>query len=386
MPDSHYDIAIIGAGAAGLQLALAMRDEVFFSNKRIIILEKSGKDQNDRTWCFWEQNEGKWDHLLRHSWAKADFYTSAHSRQLELLPFRYKMLRSIDFYQYAKEQISKSPHFHWQNEEVQSVNQGEKLSIIGKSGKYRADYVFDSRIPEDFFNPNDKYTKLLQHFKGWVVRFSEDVFDPERFTMMDFRLLWPDSTSFTYVLPLSKREALIEFTLFSSELLQKEDYDKMLQKYLSEILQLKDFEIIEVEQGIIPMSDFPFHHYSKGRHIRIGTGGGWVKPSSGYSFKNCERYSQKIVSNMITGRAINEGLFPAKYRFYDAIFLDVLHRQNELGPQLFESMYLKNSVQSIFHFLDNQSSLSDDLKIIAGFPKGPFLRALGRWIGRWRRK
>ena len=381
-PTNNYDIAIIGAGAAGLHLALAMRSDPFFAHKRILILEKSTKEENDRTWCFWEKGQGLWDHLLRHSWSNGDFFSKEKAIPLALLPYRYKMLRAIDFYTYAKRQIAASNLFHWVNEDVLSVENSSPIFITGKNASYTAEYVFDSRIPEDFFQTEDKYTRLLQHFKGWVIRTPQDSFDPTRFTMMDFRLLWPESTSFTYLLPLSKREALVEFTLFSSSLLQDNDYDNMLQRYISDILKIRDFEIVEQEKGVIPMSDFPFEKYTNGKHIRIGTGGGWVKPSTGYSFKNCEVNSRKIIENLKVGRPASKALISPKFRFYDSLFLDVLNRQNNLGPELFETLYAKYPVQTIFSFLDNQTSLTKDLNIISGFPWSPFLHSFTRYVVR----
>ena len=379
---NNYDIAIIGAGAAGLHLALAMRNDPFFAHKRILILEKSTKELNDRTWCFWEKGTGLWDQLLRKSWSEGDFFSKEKAVPLALLPYRYKMLRAIDFYTYAKQEIAASKLFYWINEDVQGVENSTPICITGKHGNYTAAYVFDSRIPEDFFHTKDKYTRLLQHFKGWVIRTPEDRFDPTRFTMMDFRLLWPDSTSFTYVLPLSKREALVEFTLFSTALLQDNDYDTMLKRYISDILNLQKFEITEQEKGVIPMSDFPFEKYTNGNHIRIGTGGGWVKPSTGYSFKNCEVNSGKIIANLKAGRPADKNLISPKFRFYDSLFLDVLNRQNELGPGLFEVMYTKHPVQTIFSFLDNQTNFANDLNIISGFPWAPFLRSFTKYVAR----
>lgn len=380
MQSKIFDFAIIGAGAAGLHLALAMAGDPYFQEKEILLLEKEPKDVNDRTWCFWEKGSGQWDHLLRHSWSQGDFFSISNAKALDLAPYRYKMLSGIDFYRYAKKTLAHQKNIIWQTDEVHSVGKVNPLAIQGAKGTYKAVYVFDSRIPAAFFEEKDKHTRLLQHFRGWLVRTPDDRFDPSRFTMMDFRLVLEGTTSFTYLLPLSSREALVEFTLFSPQLLDDGDYDQMLRHYINGVLKINDFEIMEVENGVIPMSDFPFDEYATKSHVLIGTAGGWVKPSSGYAFKNCERNAQKIVKNIKVGKPLMNGLYSKKFRFYDAIFLGVLSKQNGLGPSLFEAMYLKNSVQSIFTFLDEASCLREDLRIIKGFPKAPFLRSLAQYI------
>ncbi|MBL0053736.1 MAG: hypothetical protein IPP29_20670 [Bacteroidetes bacterium] len=64
-----YDYAIVGAGAAGLHLALAMIDDNYFATKKILIVEKESKNINDRTWCFWENENGLWDKIITKSWS-----------------------------------------------------------------------------------------------------------------------------------------------------------------------------------------------------------------------------------------------------------------------------------------------------------------------------
>ena len=380
MSSTKYDIAIIGAGAAGLQLALAMGRDPYFARQKVLILEKDAKNQNDRTWCYWEKGDGLWDHLTTKEWEKGLFISENSAIDLHLLPYRYKMLKAIDFYAFAKSTLQVAQHFHWYEDEISAVENGTPCTIVGKKASYSARLVFDSRIPADFFKGNDKYTRLLQHFKGWLISTPEDAFDPSTFTMMDYRLRWEDTTSFTYILPLNKREALVEFTFFSPELIADEGYETMLRQYIQTHLSLSNYKVLEVEKGIIPMSDFPFGKYSTDRHIRIGTAGGWVKPSSGYAFKNCQRNAQKIIENIKAGRPVEQGLFRPRFQLYDALFLDVLNRRNDLGPALFENMYSKNTIQQIFAFLDEESSLGADIRMLSMFPQLVFTRSLLNYL------
>ena len=48
----QFDYIIIGSGLAGLQLALSLSRDEYFQNKKIALLDKSSKTENDKTWCF----------------------------------------------------------------------------------------------------------------------------------------------------------------------------------------------------------------------------------------------------------------------------------------------------------------------------------------------
>jgi lycopene beta-cyclase len=123
-------------------------------------------------------------------------------------------------------------------------------------------------------------------------------------------------------------------------------------------LNLKQYNILEIEKGQIPMSDYPFHKDQISPSVvKIGTAGSWVKSSSGYSFKNAERLSLKIVENIKNGRDLNSGVISKKFRWYDKIFLGVLKRNNAMGEELFSSMYEKNKANQIFKFLDEETRL-----------------------------
>ncbi len=377
-----YDFAIIGAGAAGLHLALAMQEDSFFSNKKILILEKEEKNCNDRTWCFWETGKGKWENILRHSWKQGSMFNSREEIPLEMGNYSYKMVRGLDFYKYAIKEIQKSANFHWIKDEVFEVTKGSRVKITGTQGTYEALQVFDSRIQQDFFDTEDKYSRVLQHFKGWFIETETDIFDPEKFTMMDFRKTWENTTSFTYVLPFTKRKALVEFTFFTPELVESEVYESMLREYIEEILKPGKYQITEKEGGVIPMSDYPFHKENDWQVIKIGTAGSWVKPSSGYSFKNAERYSQQLISNIKSNKIPAAGIPNKKFRFYDSLFLEILQNKNYLGKELFSVMYKKNPVWRIFRFLDEETTLKEDIKMMSDFNPRPFIKAMVKVIRR----
>lgn len=367
-----FDFLIIGGGLAGLQLALAFSEDDYFKDKNIGIVEPSSKTANDKTWCFWEKGNGKWESILHHQWEQGFFKSNTEPVALTMGEYSYKMIRSSNFYDYAKKTIAKKANIEWIKDEIKSI---ENNTCVGKKSNYQAEYVFDSRISTDFFTSN-KHIHIKQPFKGWLIKTENPVFNPHEFTMMDFSLGYKKLCCFTYVLPTSTTEALVEFTFFIPEMVADEEYDELLKEYIEEKLGVEKYSITEVEQGEVPMTSYPFWQENTNDYLKIGTAGGWVKASSGYSFKSAERKVAQVLKNLKSGVRPDKNLFSRRHQFYDKIMLRVLQDENEFGRELFKEMYFKNSTAQIFKFLDEDTNFVEDFKIINSFKKAPFIRSL----------
>ncbi len=372
MDQYSFDFVIIGAGAGGLQLALKMEKDDFFQDKKILILDKDEKASNDRTWCFWESGETLWDQIAFKQWNTGLFIHQKERITFDLAPYRYKMVRSAHFYAYAKAILTRSKNFTWIKEEVKDIRD---RVVMTEENEYKAGHIFDSRIPKSYEEKKGQYHTLIQHFKGWFIQTEVPVFDADVFTMMDYRLKWRDSTSFTYVLPLSETEALVEFTLFNDRLLPDNEYDNYIKKYIEDILQIKSYSIKDVEKGLIPMSDYPFHQHHQKHISKIGTAGGWVRPSSGYSFKNADRYSSMMVENIKKGHKPEKGIGISRFRTYDSIFLNVLSKRNDLGEEIFTRLYTKPDIRKVLRFLDEESTLMEDVQVMFSLNRFRFWKA-----------
>lgn len=372
----NYDYLIIGGGLAGLQLALEFGTDRFFEQKSFAVIDPSIKDINDKTWCFWEQGNGKWDDIIYKSWERGLFISSEKNIELGLLPYTYKMLRFLDFYNYIRSRLKDLPNVTFITDEITSIDEASCIAY-GKNNSYSALHIFDSRVTGDYLN-DPETTTIFQHFKGWNITTNESHFDPEIFTLMDYRLKYKGSTSFTYVLPISPTEALVEYTFFTPFLTEEAIYDQQLKIYIENLLNIKEYQITEMEKGVIPMTTYPFHKDSTSRITKIGTAGSWVKGSSGYSFKHTEKKVTQIISNIKRGAEPGEDLTNKKFRWYDAIFLDVLARNNEMGEDIFSKLYSKNSPQEIFKFLDEETTVTEDLKIMFSLYHPQFIRSFFR--------
>ena len=371
----RYFYVIIGGGLAGLQLARQLSRDVFFKGKKIAIID-SDFSMPVKTWCFWEKGKGKWDDLLTKSWNKGKFISSEENINLQLSPYTYKMIKAKDYHQQLQDEIEESGDIEFITDEIQKIDP-VTMKARGQKKSYGATHFFDSRVDPSYLE-SKKHTTIFQHFKGWEVETEKPIFTPESFTMMDYRIKYPDATAFTYILPFTEKKALVEYTFFSPFLTEDKVYDEMLQQYFEKILKTKKFKIRSTETGVIPMTDFPFDKANTEQITKIGTGGGWVKPSTGYSFKNTEKRIAKIIENIKSGKQPGENLINNKFRKYDAIFLDVLAQNNQKGEEIFTKFYTKNSPQDIFRYLDEETSVSEDLKIMLSLYSFDFVASFFR--------
>jgi len=385
MIKSHFDYIIIGNGLAGLQLALAFSKDSYFKSKQIALIDPDHKTHNDKTWSFWEKGEGKWETIVLKTWAKTIFNSKEQSIPLNFKDYTYKTIRSLDFYTAVITHLKKNNNFHFIYDEVKQLDQSNPLKVTCTTEIFSANKVFDSRIPDEFYKQKTRYTLINQHFKGIVIETDSSYFDPVVFTMMDYRLQYKNTTSFVYILPFSSHKALIEYTFFTPDLIDPSVYDQLLNQYIKEKLKISQFKILDSETGNIPMTNFPFEKYHTHQVTKIGTAGGWVKGSTGYSFKHTEKKVMKILENIKSNKKPSKGLLNKRFKFYDKIFLKVLQDENNKGPWIFKQFYEKNSTEIMFRFLDEESSFKEELSIMYSLFSWSFIKAFFKTLSFLRR-
>lgn len=378
--EQGYDYIITGAGCAGLSLLMRLMDDPFFSEKRILIIDASPKQINDRTWCFWEAGTGLFEPIVKHSWAKVQFASNHFSGLLQLDPYQYKMIQGLDFYQLVLNRAKLFNNIHFLQDQVQVMTDGsDSIAVHTDSGVFYADFVFNS-IPafaSSKMVPGKKGQYCLQqHFKGWVIETKELAFDPAIATLMDFQLDQSAGTTFMYVMPLTDKKALVEFTLFSEELLPEPAYGKALRDYISSKLKIRNYQILHEEFGIIPMTNQKFP-LQEGRLVQMGGAGGQIKGSSGYAFQFIQKRTAAIASGLKKGHHYfnHKPIKQFMGEFYDTVLLQVLQKRKLPGDLIFSQIFEKNPPASVLRFLDNDSSLLEDLKIMNSVPTRIFFPA-----------
>ena len=253
----HYHYIFTGSGLAALMTVYEMILSEKFNDKTVLLIDENPKKVNDRTWCFWDEKQS-FDEIVSKKWDVALFADATFQRDLKLRPYQYKMVRGLDFYNLVFELISKQKNIHFLNEKVIDFEElGNHCVVKTENKNFTCNQIFNSIYNPEIVKNQTKYPLLQQHFIGWFIQSEEKVFNPNKATFMDFSVEQKGNTRFMYVLPTSETEALLEYTLFSADLLSKAEYENEIQNYIQK-LGITKYKIIEKEQGNIPMTCYEF--------------------------------------------------------------------------------------------------------------------------------
>lgn len=372
---SFFDFAILGAGASGLLLACEIATKGLVEGKSLCIIEKEKEKGNDRTWCFWNDAElPEWiQKSISYSWQNVE----SEGATQNLSPYDYQHIRSDDFYQKTKNHLLKYPNVHFLNEEVlKVVKSNDKYAIIAKSSHIQSNWVFTS-MPVNK-SKTFKSIALWQSFYGWRVQFQSQREIQLNLKLMDFEVEQQGATQFIYVLPLGNNKALIELTRFGTEPIQETKAEPLLRNYISRICP--NYIIEEVEINKIPMSqvfDSQKKFYDKDqRIIEIGTLAGALKPSTGYGFLRMHMHAREIADALWNDAPMPKIFRPKRFRFYDALLLNILEHYPQEGRKIFKSLFSKVSTPLILKFLNEKTTLQEEIKIFSVLPKAIFIKSL----------
>ncbi|MFE7762511.1 lycopene cyclase family protein [Streptomyces sp. NPDC057438] len=387
------DVAIVGAGAAGLSLAHRLSRGTPGDRRLSVLLMDAPPGPLRppvRTWCFWEEGPGPYDAALSAVWRRLRVRTpEGRLLDRDIAPLTYKMIRSDDFEDLVGRDLARSDEVRRVEaavETVDGVTGGAEIRARTGEGApvtVRARWVFDSRPLGSL--PAAR-TTLLQHFHGWYVRAERPVFDRGTVEFMDFRVMQPPGgLAFGYVLPTDSRRALVEYTEFSRAVLSPDAYDTALRRYTDQVLRLGDFTVVSTETGMIPMTDARFHRRSGPSVFRIGAAGGATRPSTGYTFSAIQRQTRAVAAALRAGRhPLPPPAHPARSRAMDAVLLRALDSGRVDGAAFFSRLFARVPAERLLRFLDGETRLREDLALGIRTPVLPMLRSAAElsWLPR----
>ncbi len=395
-----YDLALIGAGGAGMCLLHALFQTGYLENHSVVIIEPDSKTTNDRTWCFWAQKEEKAVQEFQSLCSNVWHYAHVEGIHTSLAPYSYYHMRSHDLYGFVRAELEHLSNVSWHVGYADILKQSHDHVVIStyhtkeKSTDtdtvFRAGIVFDSRIAPSLSTTHQPYstlnTMLWQSFYG--VRLRGCTLSHDETRLMDFSVEQNGFTQFMYVLPTSNGEALIELTRFGTEILTEDYARPLIMKWITHhktiATDLADIDIVETEQAHIPMSvvfNQPEPMYPPGATIiPIGTAAGAMKSTTGYAFKSMVSHAFALAEVLTTDkhrqRQLPTPYHKRRFHFYDVLLIHILTVRGYEGKKIFKQLFRRVPIAHIFRFLDEKSSLLQDIPLLLSLPIIPFLRAL----------
>ena len=408
---ASYDYIIAGAGGAGLSLLHYLMEAPSLASKSILVIDKSFNKTNDRTWCFWNKDANAFENLVKNSWDIISIHAQGFDKELPTAPFSYKMIQGIDFYNSILKEAKTKSNIHFQDATILNisvlntssvsstassqvnstkVNASKSAKVEWEGGAAIGQYVFSSLLPFQMnqlstaaaysnslqlgTSSNNKAPFLWQHFKGRVVQFDTPVFNKAIAKLMDFNVPQQGATAFMYQLPLNDKEALVEYTIFSENVLGKAEYDKVLDAYLAKAFPGATYTTTHDEIGAIPMTQIELAS-TQAPIYTIGALGAAIKASTGYAFQFIQEQCKNIVDQLDKGLPIQTKVHNTRHQFYDAVLLHVLFHHKMEGAEIFKRIFAKNEAATVFKFLSNTSNLLEDIQIMRSLPTHIFLPA-----------
>ena len=347
---------ILGDGIAAMMLA--SRSDELPEHEMSIVSPKGAPMSKDHMLGFWNMNGLEMAvESSRASWSKWAIITNTGKSVMHSDKHAYHIMHKANYIQNCRDKATQ--------EGVEFIE--EKSMTTTESSQ-----TFDSRPPRASKNA------MLQHFLGQEVEVDKPVFDSSTAILMDFRVDQSEGMHFIYLLPYSPTQALVESTLFSTTVLDREYYVNTINDYLADHYGASVQNIIHEEQGVIPMGTLSPHDENI---PGLGANAGAIRPASGYTFVFIHQQIQRAIESSKQGKPLR---FKRPHKaidvWMDAILLTVLRNWPQQGPKLFGRMASSLSGDEFVRFMSGQANWRLRLKVIMAMPKLPFIKGVSKHI------
>lgn len=365
---SEYDVAIVGAGLAGLSLAVRLAARP--NPPRILIIDPRTSHERDRTWCSWSVHPHPFIGCVSHRWPEWAVGSGPESVVRRCDRFPYQRIPADKLYCTAKTLLAQAPSVTWAlGQSVVALHEsaGRVRVALSDGNSFAAGRVYDSRPPE--IKTAEGWRQI---FTGMEIRCPGARWNPEKVVLMDFRQANENGVRFFYILPLSADSFLVEDTWLCPAGKNPAFSEAGVLAYATERIGVSDWEILHRETGTIPMFALP-KVTSGGRITAIGTRGGTVRSSSGYAFTCIQQEADALAAaypHLPRGRARNIFL-----RTMDAIFIKAIDQHPERLPEYMRRLFHKVKSERLIRFMESCPTWLDCLAVMKALPLGPFLVA-----------
>lgn len=374
----HYDYAILGGGAAGLSLAMALSNKAI-GDYQFIVIEERSEYTNDRTWGFWEFPDLP-DYLggiIKKRWLRWQISTEESSCIMHSHKHPYCVIAASDFYQHAQSIIEKNPNIDILTGEpvIKIIDDDVTSQVITKNRTLGVSHILDTRPRKPKTFPNHG---MYQCFFGLEITTEPNCktqFNDSLAQLMRELTPTPEGLAFQYTLPYSPQSALIEYTVFSPQRISPESLRNACIDSIESTYPGIKYSIAREESGVLPMAvQTPLD--KEKRRTYGGTAGGSLRAATGYAFANIQRWAVRSANQIKVHKKPKSDEPSLWLRFLDALFLAVIKVSAARARDYFLRMAIALNGNHFARFMSQKARLEDYLLIIRSLPPLPFLKRL----------
>ncbi len=274
----EFDWVLVGGGLANGLIASALLHR--HPDLRLALVERDSVVGGNHTWCFHERDlpfecESFVRPLVAHRWDRYEVRFPDRSRVVES---SYAAVTSRSLAAHLDALFNDRPRAALLtgtpvvDVKAHTVRLADGRTLVGRA-------VVDARGPDTRRGSAEAYQKFL----GLELELSE----PHGMTaprLMDAEVPQIDGFRFVYTLPLDERRVLVEDTYYStSPELQIAELRVRVRAY-AEALGSPIQAVVREELGVLPLPLRGLPEFGPEDPFRAGYAGGWLHPTTGYSF------------------------------------------------------------------------------------------------------
>ena len=371
----RWDAVIAGGGPSGLSLAAHLAAGQW-RNRRVLLVDDGSRPLDGRAWAFWSAGGGLLDAAAERCFDRLRVQSHRRVVDIRLDHYRYRVVSGTGLLRAGSALVERAPGFRLRRGHVDAVDDGPGGAVVTVDGRrVESRWAFDSVTDGPAVSPAVSPAAWLT-FTGQEVRTSADRFDPRVPVLMDFRTRQDGGVCFVYVLPSGPRRALVEHTRFATE--PAGSGDQPLRAYLHDVVQAGPYEVIRREGARLPLR-LPRPRPTAGHVVPIGVRGGMLKASTGYAYARIQRDSAAIARSLAEhGHPFAPRPARRRHAYLDAVLLDVLAAEPDRLEPTFVRLFDRNPADLVLRFLDEDTSLGQEARLVLTLPPRPFLRAMAR--------
>lgn len=382
---STYDVAILGAGAAGLLLARRLAAGPW-RHRRVVLVDKAASAAAPRRWAFWSTGP---EPLARHRWSRIEVTTDHRSLVLDPAPLAYWQTSGADLLADTAAVCGASAAgFEVVEGHVDVVEDGAHWATVHMAGtSVRARWVLDStdsvleQARPDRGSPSAGSRRRLW-FSGRVFDLGRPLPDATTATLIDQADAAGEAFGFGYLLPYSQHRVFAEVTRFTSEAPGDlaGDLQTFVQRRLSPLAPVPSSS--EVESASIALRPRQPPRRRGRRVLAVGEAGGLVRASTGYGFTRMRHDADVIASSLERhGHPFDIPTMPRRHPWLDAVLLELMGSDPAAVTDAFDALFARNPTSRVLRFLDGRTTPWEDLRLVSTLPTRPFIRTAAslRW-------